>query len=379
MSELPPLRITLADPAGEYRLLRDEIDEAVGRVMASGRYILGPEVEAFEKEAARYLGVPHAVGVSSGTDAIQAALLALGVGPGDEVVTSAFSFFATAGAIMQVGARPVYVDIEEDGFNMDPGLTARAVGARTRAVLVVHLFGQPVDTEPLGDLGVPLVEDAAQAFGSELGERKVGSLGTAGCFSFFPAKPLGCAGDGGLVSTSDADLCSVLRSVRVQGASGKNLHERLGGNFRLDPLQAAVLGVKLPRLDGWVATRRRYAELYRQRLAPLEEAGHVKLPFERPGTTCTWAQFVIRAKKRDELRDALRATGIASEVYYPVPMPMQKVMRDERAGRSAFKRAERAAREVLALPVHPLLEPADAEEVAQAVLDFYDGRGRGGS
>ena len=377
MNDLPPVRISLADPAGEYRLLREDVDEAVGRVLASGRYILGPEVEALERETAEYLGVAHARGMSSGTDAIQAALIALGVGPGDEVVTGAFSFFATAGAILRVGAVPVFVDIEKGGFNANPAAIREAIGKRTRAVLLVHLFGQPADVEGLGELDVPVVEDAAQAFGAEMGERKVGGLGTMGCFSFFPAKPLGCAGDGGLVSTDDAGLAGVLGSVRVQGAAGKNLHARPGGNFRLDPLQAAVLRVKLPHVDGWIATRRRYAKLLRQRLAPLEADGLVTLPFERPGSTCTWAQFVIRTARRDDLRSFLRTRGIASEVYYPVPMPMQEAMGERRAPAGAFPEAERAAGEVLALPVHPLLAPSDVEEVAQAVLDFHGTSGRG--
>ncbi|MBW2262346.1 MAG: DegT/DnrJ/EryC1/StrS family aminotransferase [Deltaproteobacteria bacterium] len=377
MTDVPPIRISLADPAGEYRLLKDDLDAAVGRVMASGRYILGPEVEAFEKETAEYLGVAHACGVSSGTDAIQAALLALGIGPGDEVVTGAFSFFATAGAILRVGATPVFVDIEKSGFNADPAAVRDAVGERTRAVLLVHLFGQPVDVEAIGDLDVPVIEDAAQAFGAELGERKVGGLGSMGCFSFFPAKPLGCAGDGGLVSTDDSELAAILGSVRKHGAVGKNLHARPGGNFRLDPLQAAVLRVKLQRIDGWIATRRRYAELLRQRLAPLEAEGQTTLPFERPGTTCTWAQFVIRTQRRDDLRTFLGGRGIASEVYYPMPMPMQEVMGTLRSKEGAFPEAERAAGEVLAIPVHPLLAPSDVEEVAQAVLDFHEDRGRG--
>jgi dTDP-4-amino-4,6-dideoxygalactose transaminase len=377
MNDLPPIRISLADPAGEYRLLKDDLDAAVGRVMASGRYILGPEVEAFEKETAEYLGVARACGVSSGTDAIQAALLALGIGPGDEVVTGAFSFFATAGAILRVGATPVFVDIEEGGFNADPAGIREAVGERTRAVLLVHLFGQPADVEAIGDLDVPIIEDAAQAFGAELGERKVGGLGAMGCFSFFPAKPLGCAGDGGLVSTDDPGLAEILGSVRVHGAVGKNLHARPGGNFRLDPLQAAVLRAKLPHIDEWVATRRRYAELLRQRLAPLEAEGFLTLPFERPGTTCTWAQFVIRSPGRDGLRTFLGSRGIASEIYYPMPMPMQEVMGARHTGAGTFPGAERAADEVLAIPVHPLLAPADVEEVAQAVLDFHDDSGRG--
>ena len=368
------IRIALADPAGEYRLLRETIDASVGRVLASGRYILGPEVESLEREAAGYLGVECAVGVSSGTDAILAALMTLGVGQGDEVVTSAFSFFATAGAILRLGARPVFADIEPDGFNMDPVKVRAAVTARTRAVVAVHLFGQVVDADAMArECGVPVVEDAAQAFGASLGTRKAGSLGIMGCFSFFPAKPLGCAGDGGLVSAGDERTASVLRSIRAHGASGKNVHDRVGGNFRLDPVQAAIVRAKLPHIDGWIARRRRYAELYRQRLAPLEEAGHVRLPSERPGTTSTWAQFVIRAKERDDLARALALAGIASEVYYPIPMPMQKAMGEGRARRGSYPAAERAAAEVLALPVHQLLEPADIEEVSAAIDAFYGG------
>jgi dTDP-4-amino-4,6-dideoxygalactose transaminase len=236
-----------------------------------------------------------------------------------------------------------------------------------------------VDVERLAEVtDLPVIEDAAQAFGAQVGERKVGSLGTVGCFSFFPAKPLGCAGDGGLVSTGDAGLAEALRSVRVQGATGKNVHARLGGNFRLDPLQAAILRVKLPLIDGWIATRRRYAELYRQRLAVLEQAGLLGLPQERPGTTCTWAQFVVRTPMRDELARALGEAGIASAVYYPVPMPLQEALGRDRAREGDFPRSERAGREVLAIPVHPLLEPGDVEDVSRTILDFFEGRDREG-
>lgn len=372
MTDLPPVRLNLADPRGEYRLLQEELDDAVARVLASGRYILGPEVEALESECASYLGTTHCVGVSSGTDAIVAALLAMGVGPGDEVVTTAFSFFATAGGILRTGATPVFVDIEEGGFNLDPEHVRKAVTKRTRAVLAVHLFGHTARMEELRDVDVPVLEDAAQAFGAVDGSEKAGTMGLAGCFSFFPAKPLGAVGDAGMVCTDDEELASALRSVRVQGASGKNLHDRPGGNFRMDPLQAAVLRVKLAHLDRWIATRRRYAQLYLQRLASCEKAGHLMLPGVRDGVQSTWAQFVIRTPRRDELRDAMRLRGIASEVYYPLPMPAQEAMGRTRMDPGGFPRTQSACQEVLALPVHPLLDPADVEEVARAIAEFFD-------
>ncbi len=380
MSDPPHIRVNLADPAAEYARLKQDVDAAVARVLASGRFILGPEVVAMEGEMASYLGARHAVGVSSGTDAIVAALMALGVGPKDEVITTSFSFFATASAILRVGATPVFVDIEEGGFNLDVSAVERSITPRTRAVLAVHLFGHPADCESLericADAGVWLVEDAAQAFGASHGTRKAGTIGAVGCFSFFPAKPLGAAGDAGLVCTDDDDLAARLVSVRVQGASGKNLHARPGGNFRIDPLQAAILRVKLPVLDEWTATRRRYAELYRQRLAPLEQGGHVELPRIRQGITCTWAQFTIRCTRRDELCAALRARGIAAEVYYPLPMPMQEAMGKASAKRDSFPLAEKACAEVLSIPVHPMLAPTDVEAVAQAIVDFFASEGK---
>jgi dTDP-4-amino-4,6-dideoxygalactose transaminase len=373
--QAPPLG--LADPGGEYELLRDEIDAAVARVLRSGRYVLGPEVEAFEREAAAYLGVEHAVGVSSGTDAVTAALMALDVGPGDDVVTTALSFFATAGAVLRAGATPVFVDVEPGGFNLDAGEVERAVGPRTRAVVAVHLFGHPADLARLRRVcdgaGVPLVEDAAQAFGAGDAAGRAGAVGAAGCYSFFPAKPLGAAGDAGLVVTGDADTAAALRSVRVHGASGKNVHDRPGGNFRLDPVQAAILRVKLARFDGWAARRREHAELYLERLAPLAAAGLLELPQVRDGVTSTWAQFVIRTERRDALGRELARRRISTAVYYPLPMSRQRALGGARAPRGAFPRAERACREVLALPVHHMLEARDVERVVRSVREFFDG------
>jgi len=373
------MRIGLADPAGEYGVLGDEIDAAVAEVLRGGRYILGPEVESFEQEVASYLGAAHAVGTSSGTDAIQAALLALGVGPGDEVITTSFSFFATAGSILRVGARPVFVDIEPDGFNLDPGAVEAAVTGRTRAILVVHLFGQPADMPAIESVarraGVRVVEDAAQAFGAVLGDRKIGSALHPCCFSFFPAKPFGAAGDGGLVTTGDADLAGVLRSVRVQGATGKNMHGRLGGNFRLDAIQAAILRVKLRRMDEWIAARRRNAAILGERLSPLEERGLIRLPREREGTASSWAQYTVRTSARDALGEGLGQRGVASAVYYPLTMPAQEVMG---TGVGRFPRAEKACLEVLSIPVHHMLDEAQIGVVASAVEEALGGtEGRG--
>jgi dTDP-4-amino-4,6-dideoxygalactose transaminase len=374
--QMAQIRIPLASPAWEYEQLKAGIDAAVGKALADGKYILGPEVGLLEKEAASYLGAKHAVGMSSGTDALLAALMALGVGPGSEVVTTAFSFIATSSVIARLGARPVFVDLEEGGFNMDAGWTAGAITKRTRAIIAVHLFGQPADMDAIMEAargrGVGVIEDCAQAFGALAGTRKAGTIGDLGCYSFFPAKPLGGAGDGGLVVCAGEEQEKHLRMLRAQGASGKNVHPIVGGNFRLDTLQAAVLRVKLPALDGWIDTRRRYAQLYRTKLGHLEGAGKVALPAERDGTRCVWAQFSIMAKNRDALQRYLAENGIGCEVYYPMPLPRQESMKEATGGGGgSFPRTEKVCREVLSIPIHPCVSPEQVEEVAQTVVKFY--------
>ncbi len=361
--------INLADPRREHTRHHDEIESAVLRVLRGGGYILGPEVEAFEKAFAQYCGASAAVGVSNGSDAIVVALQALGVGPGDEVITTAFSYLATASAIQRTGAVPVFADIDLDTFNLAPARVAERITPRTRAVLAVHLFGRTADTDALGalcrDHGIALVEDAAQAAGAERSGRRTGTLGRVGCFSFFPAKPLGCAGDGGACVTDDPALADTMRRVRVTGATAKNIHTLPGGNYRLDPLQAAVLAAKLPHYEARLARRRTHADLLRERLAGCSEA--LVLPSDDPAGRHVYAQFTVRHPQRDALQAALRARDVGSEVYYPLPMPAQKVFAALPDATRAFPNAARACAEVLSIPVHSELETAEVEQVAEAM------------
>lgn len=367
------IRIPLASPAWEYAQQKAEIDAAVAKVLSEGKFILGPEVAEFEAKAAKYLGVRSSLGVSSGTDALLMALMALGVKPGDEVITTAFSFIATSSVITRLGARPVFLDIEEDGFNMDPALLDRAITKKTRAIIVVHLFGQPADMDAILRMArqrkVAVIEDTAQAFGARYGMNRAGTMSDFGCFSFFPAKPLGCAGDAGLVVCGDAKREAILRRIRVQGASGKNVHSVLGGNFRIDTLQAAILKVKLDVIDGWIAGRRRYAELYMQKLAGL--SGRLSLPLEKEGTECVWAQFSVLARDRDDLEKFLLERGIGCAVYYPMPLPHQESMREASASGGSYPQTERVCREILSIPIHPSLTPEQVEEVAETIREFY--------
>jgi dTDP-4-amino-4,6-dideoxygalactose transaminase len=345
------------------------------RVLTSGRFIAGAETEAFEREAVAALSISHAVGVSSGTDGLLAALMACGVGPGDEVVTTPFSFFASVGSILRLGATPVFADVEPATLNIDPAAAAARIGSKTKAVLVVHLFGRAARLEGLEDLcaarGIPIIEDAAQAIGARAGARLVGALGRAAVVSFFPSKNLGGFGDGGMVLTTDADFAARLRVLRVHGATDKNRHEILGGNFRLDELQAALLRVKLPHLPRWTERRRQIAEHYHQRLHDLPAADAIDLPPADAGSV--WNQFAIRVRgsARDRLRRHLAARGIATAVYYPTPLHLQPALSHlgQRAG--DFPHAERAAAEVLALPIYPELSLAAVDRVAAAVVAFF--------
>jgi dTDP-4-amino-4,6-dideoxygalactose transaminase len=354
-----------------------ELAAAAMRVLASGRFIVGPETDAFENEVAGTLGVPHAVGVSSGTDGLLATLMACGVGPGDEVVTTPFSFFASVGSILRLGATPVFGDIDPTTLNLDPAAAVTCLGPRTKAVLVVHLFGRVARTATLESacarLGIPLLEDAAQAIGARADERAngrpVGTLGRAAVLSFFPSKNLGGFGDGGMILTRHADVASSLRLLRVHGATAKNHHEVVGGNFRLDELQAALLRVKLPRLAGWTERRRQIAALYCDRLAGLP----VDLPPADPG--CVWNQFVVRVPGggRDLLLRYLAKRNVASAIYYPAPLHLQPSLRHLGQRRGDFPRAERAAEEVLALPIYPELSNDDVDRVAAALREFFEG------
>jgi dTDP-4-amino-4,6-dideoxygalactose transaminase/acetyltransferase-like isoleucine patch superfamily enzyme len=363
--------IPMLDLAAQHAPLAAELTRAFERVLAHGELVLGREVAALEESLASVVGVEHAIGVSSGSDALLVTLMALDVGPGDEVITTPFSFFATAGSIARLGARPVFVDLEPGTFLLDLARVEAALTPRTRAIVPVHLFGEVCFSTALRALsearGVPIVEDAAQALGAWSSEGRSGALGRAGCFSFFPSKNLGALGDGGLVTTDDAALAERVRALRSHGARRKHEHDELGGNFRLDALQAALLAVKLPHLERWTRARRanaaRYAELFEAaRLPP----SSLRLPSRAPGHA--YHHYVVRTPRRDELRAHLSAVGITSEVYYPTPLPLQPALSALGCSPGAFPQAERAAREALALPVFPELGEERLRRVAREVL-----------
>jgi dTDP-4-amino-4,6-dideoxygalactose transaminase len=371
------VNIPLLDLDAQYRPLRQELLAAVTRVCDSHRFIHGPEVEALERELAAYLQVPHAVGVSSGTDALLMALMGLEIGPGEEVITTPYSFFSTAAAIVRVGARPVLVDIEPDTFNIDPHAAIAAITSRTRAMIPVHLFGQAAELEPLlaaaSRAGIAVVEDAAQAIGASYHGRPLGSWGTVGCFSFFPSKNLGAFGDAGLVTCLDEPLARRLRLLRNHGMEPKYYHHLVGGNFRLDALQAAVLRVKLPHLAAWTAARQRNARRYRALFQDAGLDGVVRLPSDAPDRTHIYNQFVIRVADRDGLRAHLAQQGIGTEIYYPVPFHLQACFGDLGYQAGAFPAAEAAARESLALPIYGELNEGQQAAVVSCIRAFYRG------
>lgn len=368
----PTRSIPFFDSAAQTSELMDEIRPAMERVIHSQRFILGEEVAAFEREIASYLGVRHAIGVSSCTDALTIALSALGVGPGDEVITTPYTFFATTGAILRVGARPVFADIEREGFNLDPLCVARAIGPRTRAILPVHLFGQAADMGALKALAqahsLYLIEDAAQALGATLHGQRLGALGDFGCFSFFPTKNLGGFGDGGLLTTNDDTRAELARSLRGHGFGAKHHSSRLGGNFRLDALQAAVLRVKLPYLEGFNSRRRKNAQYYLEAAESLH--GDLRLPLELPGRTHVYHQFVVRSPERAALATHLAERGVRTEHYYPIPIHLQETCAPLGYEPGDFPEAEAAARESLALPIFPELEDWMLNAVVNALSEF---------
>jgi dTDP-4-amino-4,6-dideoxygalactose transaminase len=368
--------VPLFDLTAQYAPLRKELLAAIARVCDSQRFIMGPEVEALEAALAARLDVRHAIGVSSGTDALLMALMALGVGPGDEVITTTYSFFSTVGSIVRVGARPVLVDIDPATFNLDPAAVSTAMTPRTKAILPVHLFGQSAELAPVlnaaARAGVAVIEDAAQAIGATYHERALGGWGAIGCFSFFPSKNLGAFGDAGLVTTNDEALAHRLRLLRNHGMQPKYFHKLAGGNFRLDALQAAVLRVKLPHLGDWSAARERNAARYRRLFEHAGLGGTVVLPVEAPGRTHIYNQFVIRDPERDALRRHLAACNIGTEVYYPVPFHLQECFTDLGHRSGAFPHAERAAREALALPIYGELTEAQQSWVVENLRSFYN-------
>jgi dTDP-4-amino-4,6-dideoxygalactose transaminase len=365
--------VPLLDLHAQYAPLRAELLKAIERVCDSQRFILGPEVGELERELAGALEVEHAIAVSSGTDAILAALMALGIGPGDEVITSTFSFLATAGCVSRLGAMPVFVDIDPATYNLDPDAVRRAITPATRAVMPVHLYGLCADMDPIvaaaGARGIPVIEDACQAIGARYKGRQAGAMGLAGCFSFYPSKNLGAFGDGGLVTRQDAALARELRLLRNHGAEPKYIYKRIGGNFRLDALQAAVLRVKLPHLEQWTGMRRANAARYGDLLKAAGLTDRVVLPVEPVGYHHIYHQYVVRVPRRDAVSHRLAMAGIGTEVYYPMPLHLQECFAPLGYQRGAFPRAEAAADSALALPVYGELTPSQQDAVVTALAD----------
>jgi len=362
------IEIPIYDPRPEIEALRPEIEAAIRRVLESGRFILGPEVEAFEEEVAEYLGVRHAVGLNSGTDALVIGLRALGVGPGDEVITTPFTFFATAEAISLVGAKPVFVDIDPRTFNIDPKLIPAALSERTRAIVPVHLYGQAADMDPIlaiaKEHGLKVLEDTAQAFGGEYKGQKLGTIGDAGAFSFFPTKNLGGIGDGGLIATNDDGVAEMARMLRAHGAKKKYHNEMIGYNSRLDAIQAAILRIKLPHIDAWNEARRRLAGTYNELF---RDVAGVVTPYEAPYAKHVYHQYTVRITggRRDDVRQKLAEAGIGTMVYYPIPVHQLPVY-GYQAG--SFPEAERAAQEALSLPIWPFLDFGIPTQVRRVLL-----------
>jgi dTDP-4-amino-4,6-dideoxygalactose transaminase len=360
--------IPLLDLAAEYRELKPEIDAAIARVFESSQFILGPETDAFEEEFAAYCNVEHAIGVNSGTSALHLALLAAGIRPGDEVITVPFTFFATVATIGYAGATPVYVDIEPSGtFNMDVAQIEAAITERTRAILPVHLYGQPADMDPILEIArrhkLVVIEDVAQAHGAEYRGRRSGSIGDMGCFSFYPTKNLGAAGEGGLVTTNNAEYAKTIRSLRSWGEERRYYPVLKGYNYRLPGLQAAILRVKLSRLEQWTEARRKLAAEYD---SLLEDSGVLR-PTVNPDVRHVYCLYTIQASARDELQQGLENAGIKTAVHYPVPIHLMPAYTDERYKAGDFPIAEAAARAVLSLPLYPHMNSEQARQVAHAV------------
>ena len=389
------MNVPLLDLRAQYLAIKAEVDRAIAEVLESQHFILGPKVDECEKAIAQYSRCAHAIGVSSGTDALLVCLMAEGIGPGDEVITTPFTFFATAGSIARLGAKPVFVDIDPVTYNLDPSQIESVVTAKTRAIMPVHLYGQMADMDAVmkvaEDHGLVVIEDAAQAIGAEYKGRRAGSLGHYGCFSFFPSKNLGAAGDAGMVVTTDGQRAEKLMRLRAHGSKPKYYHKVIGGNFRLDALQAAIVSVKLRHLDDWTAARQRNAERYNRLFAEsglniadttqsvsgtpakirfANGAPHVFLP-KVAADRHIFNQYVIRVAPRERLRTSLEQKGVGTEVYYPVPMHLQECFSCLGYANGAFPESESAAKETLALPIYPELTNEQARYVVQCIRDFF--------
>jgi dTDP-4-amino-4,6-dideoxygalactose transaminase len=380
MSTQNQTRVPALDLSAQFAEIREEVLEAVARVFESQHFILGREGEAFEREVAAYVGAAHGVGCASGSDALLLPLMALGVKAGDEVILPPFTFFATAGAVVRLGAKPVFVDVEPEGLNIDPSLVEEVVSWRTKAIIPVHLFGQAADMRGIrgvADLhGVPIVEDAAQAIGAEYEGRRAGALAHMASFSFYPTKNLGGAGDAGMVTTDDIELAEKMHILRNHGMRPKYHYRFVGLNSRLDELQAAVLRVKLRRLETWHEARARHAARYTELLGEAGVSDRARPPVVLPGRRHVFNQYVVRVVDglRDELRAYLTRAGVGTEIYYPVPLHLQDCFRALGHREGAFPESERAAGEVLALPMYPELTDAQLQVVVGHVADFFRAR-----
>ncbi|NKE72546.1 DegT/DnrJ/EryC1/StrS family aminotransferase [Candidatus Manganitrophus noduliformans] len=350
------MRVPLLDLVAQYHTIRPDIQKAVQEVFESQQFILGPSVTKLEEEIAAHCQVRHAIGVASGSDALLLALMALGVGPGDEVITSPYTFFATAGSIARLQAKPVFVDIDPKTYNIDPSLIEGKITPRTKAIIPVHLYGQCAEMDPILEIAerrhIPIVEDAAQSIGATYKGRQAGSMGAFGCLSFFPSKNLGGAGDGGMILTQDGHFAEKIKILRVHGSQPKYYHQVIGCNSRLDSLQAVVLSVKLRHLEGWSQKRRENAEFYNKHLGSLDK---VVVPHVESHNKSIYNQYVIRVSQRDQLLNYLKEKGIGTEIYYPVPLHLQACFKYLGHSEGDFPESERAARETIALPIYPEL------------------------
>jgi dTDP-4-amino-4,6-dideoxygalactose transaminase len=364
-------QLQMVDVVGQYRRIQKEVDDAVRKVLDSGRFILGPEVAEFEGKVAGYLGSQYAVACASGTDALQVAMMALGIGPGDEVITTPFSFVATTETIALLGARPVYLDIDPETFNINPAGFEKAITPRTKAIIPVHLYGQAADMDPIlqiaGKHGIAVIEDSAQALGADYKGKKVCTFGDIGCISFFPSKNLGCFGDGGMMVTDNADLWEKMKVIVSHGSRTRYHHDVLGVNSRLDTIQAAILAVKLRYLDEWNEARRRFAERYDHLLAGLP----VVPPKRSADCKHIFHQYTLRVPDRDRLAEALASQKIPHGVYYPIPLHLQRAYADSGYHAGNFPEAEKAAHEVISLPMHTELNDDQQRFVTDAVRRFY--------
>jgi dTDP-4-amino-4,6-dideoxygalactose transaminase len=367
----------MLDVSRENNRLRDELDAAIAEVCRSGAFVHGPACAKLEAAIAAYCGTEYAVGCASGSDALLLALMVLGIGPGDEVVLPSFTFFATAGAVWRLGARPVFVDVDPATFNLCPGDLIGKISRLTKAIIPVHLFGQCAAMDEIRQIAaaarnIPIIEDACQAIGAETNGRRAGSLGTMGCLSFYPTKNLGGFGDGGMITTNDGELAAKLRVLRDHGQQPRYYHHFVGINSRLDTLQAAVLGVKLPKLDEWAAARARHAARYESEFSRRGLGGSIVAPRVADDCRHVWNQYTIRVPggRRDALQTYLAERQIGSAIYYPVPLHLQKCFASLGCGEGSFPVTERAAREVLSLPVYPELTAAEQSTVIEAVAQF---------